>query len=61
MVTTQGFLNFRDSPGGSILLTLPANVTLTAFEAQGDWILADWYGQRGWLHRGYVTASGACG
>ena len=61
MVQTLDFINFRSTPGGQIIRTLPPNITLTAFDKQGDWYNADYYGRRGWLHADYVNPIGNCG
>lgn len=60
MATTTHILNFRDAPGGGVLLHLPYNVTLTAIERTADWFRVDYHGQQGWISADYVATSGSC-
>ena len=60
-VRTLEYINFRESPGGNRILVLSPQVTLTAYDKQGDWFQADFYGQKGWLHGDYVKPIGDCG
>ena len=58
--TLTATLNFRDSPGGGIMLTLPELVTLSVYDKQGDWIQVDFYGIRGWVASAYTRQVGNC-
>ncbi len=60
-VRTLEYINFRESPGGNRILVLSPQVTLTAYDKQGDWFQVDFYGQKGWLHGDYVKPIGDCG
>ncbi|MCY4248000.1 MAG: fibronectin type III domain-containing protein, partial [Chloroflexi bacterium] len=60
-VQTLDNINFRATPGGQVILVLGRGITLTAYEKQGDWYNADFYGRRGWLHADYVRPIGDCG
>ncbi len=60
-VTLADFLNFRATPGGQVMLVLPAGVSLSVLDWQGDWVQVDYYGRKGWLHSDYLTAQGDCG
>ena len=61
MVRATHYVNFRETPGGTLIFTLVPGVTLTAFSKQGDWYNVDFYGRRGWLHGDYATPIGDCG
>ena len=61
MVRATHYVNFRETPGGTLIFTLAPGVTLTAFSKQGDWYNVDFYGRRGWLHGDYATPIGDCG
>ena len=61
MVTTTHVLNFRETPGGTVMGHLPYNVTLTAVERTPDWIKVDYWGRKGWISAGYITKQGDCG
>ncbi len=68
MVTTTEVVNFRESPGGGLIIVdwipkswLPRNATLTALERTGAWFKVDYYGLQGWVSADYVTTRGDCG
>ncbi|MCE2471753.1 MAG: fibronectin type III domain-containing protein [Anaerolineae bacterium] len=54
-VTTTDPLNFRASPGGQYLLTLPALTTLNVHDRRGDWLLVDYRGRQGWVSAIYTV------
>ena len=59
-VTLLYALNFRETPGGNIIMVLPAFVTLTVFDKVPGWYRVDYYGQKGWISAGYVETQGSC-
>ncbi|MDE2946147.1 MAG: fibronectin type III domain-containing protein [Chloroflexota bacterium] len=59
--TTTDPLNFRASPGGQILLTLPALTTLSVYDNQSGWLLVEYNGRRGWISGVYTVQTGVCG
>ena len=68
MVTTTEIVNFREAPGGGLVIAdwipnswLPRNATLTALERTSDWFKVDYYGLQGWISADYVTTRGDCG
>ena len=68
MVTTTEIVNFRESPGGGLIIVpwipnswLPENATLTALERTDSWFKVDFYGLQGWISADYVTPQGNCG
>lgn len=61
MATTAHNLNFRATPGGEIVRTLPFGVTLTALERTDNWFRVDYHGTRGWVSADYVIAHDNCG
>ena len=60
MVRLKFTLNFRKTPGGEIMRTLPADIRLTAFQRAESWIEVDYHGQRGWVSSRYVDFLGSC-
>ena len=60
MARLDYMLNFRETPGGQVMMILPYSVKLTAFQRTADWVEVDWYGQRGWVSAAHVTFEGAC-
>ncbi len=63
MVTTLHIVNLRTGADGNstILKMVPYNVTLTAFQHQGDWFNVDYLGLRGWVNAAFVAPNGTCG
>ncbi|HEX3052504.1 MAG TPA: SH3 domain-containing protein, partial [Aggregatilineaceae bacterium] len=63
MVTTQAIMNLRAEPSATsaVIVQVPYDVTLTAFQRQADWFYVDFVGTRGWLNSGFVALLGACG
>jgi len=63
MVITKAIMNLRAEPSATsaVIVQVPYDVTLTAFQRQADWFYVDFVGTRGWLNSGFVTLSGACG
>ena len=68
MVKTKEILNFRESPGGGLVIRdwipnswLPKDVTLTAMEEKSGWYKVDYYGVEGWISGDYVERKGSCG
>ena len=61
MVTLTDILNFRDRPGGNIIIELPAFITLTALMRTAGWFEVDLHGEKGWISADYVNAIGNCG
>ena len=68
MVTTTEIVNFRETPGGGLVIVdwipnslLPRDATLTALERTSDWFKVDYYGLQGWVSADYVTTRGDCG
>ena len=54
-------LNFRSSPGGTLLGTLISdNVKLTAVEWTTTWFKVDYMGEFGWISADYVITNGEC-
>ena len=60
MVTTTHVVNFRESPGGTVITQLPHDITLTAFERANEWTRVDYYGSLGWISASYLTESATC-
>ena len=60
MVTTNAALNFRQTPSGKVQFVVPAKVTLTVYKIQENWVLADFYGYKGWLHSDFLILRGDC-
>ena len=60
MVELNYALNFRETPGGTIMMQLPHLIRLTAFQRSGDWVEVDYHGTRGWLSAGYLSFIGSC-
>ncbi len=60
-VTTTDPLNFRASPGGQYLLTLPALTTLSVHDRRGGWLLVDYRGRQGWVSAIYTVPVEDCG
>ncbi len=52
---TNEVMNFRSTPGGTILCTIPVNTTVTVTEIQGDWGKTTYNGKSGWLSLNYST------
>ena len=68
MVTTTDIVNFRESPGGGLIIVpwipnswLPREATLTALERTSGWFKVDYYGLQGWISADYATPQGDCG
>ena len=68
MVTTTEIVNFRETPGGELVIAdwipnswLPRDATLTALERTSDWFKVDYYGLQGWVSADYVEPEGNCG
>ena len=59
--TTTDPLNFRASPNGRILLTLPALTTVNVYDRQYGWLQVEYNGQRGWISSIYTSQAGDCG
>ena len=59
--TTTDPLNFRASPGGRILLTLPALTTVNVYDRQSGWLQVEYNGRRGWISSVYTVQTGVCG
>ena len=53
-------LNFRESPGGEIMMRLPHRIKLTAFQRTADWVEVDYHGTRGWISAHHVAFEGSC-
>ena len=60
MVELLYALNFRETPGGTIMMQLPHRIRLTAFQRTAEWVEVDYHGTRGWLSAGHVTFVGSC-
>ena len=60
MVELNYALNFRETPGGTIMMQLPHRIRLTAFQRSGDWVEVDYHGTRGWLSARYLSFIGSC-
>jgi len=60
-VITTDPLNFRASPGGQYLLTLPALTTLNVHDRWGEWLLVDYRGRHGWVSAYYTVPVEDCG
>ncbi len=62
MVTTDAIINLRETPSiaDNIIRRVPFNVTLTAFEQDGNWYFVDYLGQRGWMSADFVTPNQRC-
>ena len=60
MARADYHLNFRASPGGSVIRVLPQGVNLTVYALQEAWVKVDFHGRRGWLSRPHVTLTGSC-
>ncbi|MCY3864566.1 MAG: fibronectin type III domain-containing protein, partial [Chloroflexi bacterium] len=54
-------LNFRATPGGRILLTLPALTTVSVYDRRSGWLQVEYNGQRGWISGVYTRQTGNCG
>ena len=61
MVTLTHILNFRETPGGTVIGHLPYGAHLTALERTADWFKVDYWGRRGWVSADYVLPAGDCG
>ena len=61
MVTLTHILNFRETPGGTVIEHLPYGVKLTALERTEGWFKVDYHGKRGWISADYVLPAGDCG
>ena len=60
MVELLYALNFRETPGGTIMMQLPHRIRLTAFQRTADWVEVDYHGARGWISAHHVTFVGSC-
>ncbi len=52
---TDEVMNFRSTPGGNIICTIPVNTTLTISEVQGAWGKTTYNGNTGWMSLTYST------
>jgi hypothetical protein len=61
-VTTNYIVNLRTGADGNatVLSMVPYNVTLTAFQRQGDWFYVDYLGARGWVNAALVAPNSTC-
>ena len=60
MVELLYALNFRETPGGTIIMQLPHRIRLTAFQRTAEWVEVDYHGTRGWISAKHVTFVGSC-
>ncbi len=60
LVETTAALNFRVSPGGGIIGTVPSGARPIALERSADWLKVDFNGQQGWLSADYLVPQGSC-
>ncbi len=62
-VTTLHIVNLRTGAdvNSAVLQMVPYDVTLTAFQRQGDWFNVDYLGVQGWVNAAFVAPNGACG
>ena len=60
MARLNGFLNFRESPGGAVKGVLRPGIALTALRRTEGWIYVDHHGDRGWVSASWVTLLGDC-
>ena len=60
MVRLNGFLNFRETPGGTVKGVLRSGIALTALRRTKDWVNVDHHGNYGWVSASWVTLLGDC-
>ena len=60
-VRTAHTLNFRESPGGQKMGTIPHSATVAATARTPGWFQVDKEGTRGWISADYVVTEGNCG
>ena len=59
-LTTTGNLNFRTAPMGKIMYSLRKGTSVIATGKVGAWYMVSHHGLDGYVHGGWVTASGNC-
>lgn len=58
---TEEIMNFRTTPGGSIITTVPKNTTLHVTAVEGVWGKTEYNGQTGWISLQYSIYKPASG
>ena len=59
-VRTTHKLNFRESPGGERIGTVPEHATMPASARTHAWFQVDYRGKSGWISADYVRTDGDC-
>ncbi len=62
-ITTTHQVRLRETPStnGTVLTTLPYDLTLTATVRTGDWYQVVYLNNQGWVNAAYVNTRGTCG
>ena len=59
-VTTTHKLNFRETPGGDRIGSVPESASMPASARTPGWFQVEYRGRRGWISADYVISEGAC-
>ena len=59
-VKTTHTLNFRETPGGERIGSVPEGATMPASARTPGWFQVEYRGRSGWISADYVTSEGAC-